>query len=165
MCFMCDGGTYEQYQQLVADHIERFGWHIAGVEPEGMRPAWAYTIGMLERYEHPELIITGLCCFDCGQSVLNAVGRVVADGGRLAPGDEVVVRDRVVRIGSVHPRQWETDLFNFWWRRHEMLTMPPSPAAVQVIIADAHGRWQDDRANRRWRHERLDAAPHVGRRR
>src|SRR6056297_3028495 len=91
MCFMCDGGTYQQYQQLVADHIERFGWHVAGVEPEGMRPGWAYTIGMLERYDHPELIVTGLCCFDCGHSVLNAAGRVVADGGRLEPGDEVVL--------------------------------------------------------------------------
>ena len=39
--------------------IERHGWHVVIVPPEGDSPGWAHTIGLFARYQHSELLVFG----------------------------------------------------------------------------------------------------------
>lgn len=166
MCIICAGGTHADYYDEIAAHIRDHGWHVTGVEAAALRPGWAYTIGLLERYDHPELILTGMCCWPCAHATLNGIGAQVAEGARFTAGDEVESPDGGgrARLGAVHPRQWQTSLFNAWRAYYDAGPLAPAPAALQVVTLDRRGRWQDDPANRRWRHERLDRSPHLARR-
>ena len=43
----------------VRDHIARFGWHLVLIPPTTEAPGWVHTIGLEERFAHPELIVFG----------------------------------------------------------------------------------------------------------
>lgn len=159
MCYLCDGGTVDELLDQVAANIERVGWHVSGVS-EGPRLGWAFTIGLSERFDHPELAMTGACCFACAGAWLHELGERVAAGERFVPGSEVVVPSgAAVRFGPVHERQWQSDRFNLWKEYYARAGAAPVRAALQVILRDRDGTWQDDHANRRWRHHRLDRSP------
>ena len=150
MCFFCDGGTTDEYHRKVSDDIDDPGWHLIGVEA---RPMWGYTIGLLERFGHPELVAVDECCWDHLAAGLNVIGDRVRAGQRFLPGDDIFDVDGTckARVGAVHPDEWTTDRFAAWldyygtrpWR-------PPPPSAVQLLWVRRSGLWQDDVANRRW---------------
>lgn len=164
MCFICDGGTEDEFHDLVESCIDDPGWFVMGVYDTDGPPGWAYTIGLQERYDHPELVMTGRACFHCAGKVLNEIGR------RMAAGEKFVVDDHAwlpdgggeVRFGPVHPNHWLTDTFNAWkaFYRSRRTEAPPREA-LQLIWLNDRGYWQDDPIYRRWRHERLDRAPHL----
>ena len=98
MCFLCDGGTIEDLERLIAAHIIEPGWHVAGVEGAGRDASWAYTIGLLERFDHPELIVTGCCCGPCAMACVNSLAASVRDGARYAVGDRSSCLDGEVQV-------------------------------------------------------------------
>lgn len=104
-----------------------------------------------------------MCCFPHAGSILNELGRQVAAGARFAEAEQAWDPGGAgtVRFGIVHPGQWRTERFNTWRRYDAGRPWSPTPAALQVITCNRHDRWQDDLANRRWRYDRLDRAPHV----
>jgi hypothetical protein len=163
MCFICDGGTPAEFHDLIDRHIRESGWHLMAVDPGGGRGLWVYTIGLLERYAHPELVVTDACCHPCAASALNDLGAQVRDGVTFRVGDQATSRETTAqaRFGAVHPRQWQTDRFNQWREYYRGRPDSPEPMALQVITQGRSGRWQDDPTNRRWRHHRLDRAPHL----
>lgn len=164
MCFFCDGGTPDEYARIVASDIDTYGRHVVAVESSDLRPGWLYTIGLSERFGHPELVVTAPCCIPCAHATLGGIANQVARGARYSVGDEAVSDDGPgrARFGAVHPRQWKTNLFAAWLEYYEDKPWAPTPrAALQVITQDRRGRWQDDVARRRWRFERLDRAPHL----
>lgn len=108
----------------------------------------------------PELAITGVRCFPCARGWLHEVGARVAAGERVVAGNEVVLpRGQPVRFGPVHERQWQGDRFNLWKDFYARAGLVPARDAIQVIVRDRQGRWQDDHRNRSWRRQRLDRSP------
>jgi hypothetical protein len=163
MCFICDGGTHEELQDRIGCSIERKGWYVAGVEKPGGRLDWAYTIGLSERFDHPELVVTGRACWDCAVDMLDKAARQVAAGRRLDVGDSLALFPGAARAGAVHPEQWAGDRFAQWWRYYGGVGAPPEARALQLIWLDDDGTWQDDaRRPRRWSRERLDQTPGTG---
>jgi hypothetical protein len=113
MCMMCDGFSLEDALAMDAAAIAEYGFVVIGVDGERSAGHWAYTVGLVNHAAHPELVIAGPA-FDIGGALLSALGRRVIDGHRLRPGDTVDLPDGVLRVGAVHPVQYELDTFNMW---------------------------------------------------
>lgn len=161
MCFICDGGTEEEFQELVGFEIQLNGFHLQAVAGDRRRNPWAYTVGLLERFEHPELIVNGRGCLDCLSRTLSELGQRVALGEHFVMGDEATTaRDVELRFGAVHRGQWSTDRFNVWHSHYAARPWPaPEPRALQVLWRNDVGEWQDDPRSPWWRRDRLDRPP------
>jgi Domain of unknown function (DUF4262) len=66
--------------------IRNHGWAVIRVEPQGEEPGYAYTIGLMQTYEHPEVIVFGLP-LETMHDILNEIGTQVGAERRFAPGE------------------------------------------------------------------------------
>lgn len=148
--FAEEGPEERAVREKVAADIARVGWHVALVPPDETTPGWAHTIGLLERFGHPELVVFGSDPQVLGP-LLNALGARVREGARLEPETEVegVVRGLALAVRAVAPRWVQPFLGNAAWHCRR-----PELPALQVFWPDARGRfpwepgcdpaWRDD---------------------
>jgi hypothetical protein len=47
-------------EEVILEHIKEYGWHAALVPESDDQPRFAYSIGLFQRYQQPELILFGL---------------------------------------------------------------------------------------------------------
>ena len=47
-------------KQAILDNIEKYGCHLTLIEADNYLPAFVYSIGLFEKFGHPELICFGL---------------------------------------------------------------------------------------------------------
>jgi len=135
MCSICDGTTYEEALEDLHECIDRYGWAVQGVEA---RRAWAYTIGLAERFDHPELVLAGVP-WQASLPVLNALGTMVATGEVLEPGRvPVLVGEVELAVGAVHPVHLANGLIGMWDAHYE--AYPPSPRRSVVQVLPLPGR-------------------------
>lgn len=158
MCFICDGGTHDEYDAIVAANIEKSGWHLTGVEASGHNPGWVYSIGLIESFGHPELIVMGDCCMQCAAAQINDLGRLIKAGTHCTVDSAVCAGHPggPARFGPVHGAHWK-DRLGTWLNYYAPLGLPFQPSALQVINRNLSGMWQDDAKS--WRHLRLDRPP------
>ena len=136
MCQMCDGMSLDEVLHDLHHLVERFGWAVVGVEAP--RP-WAYTIGLADRYGHPELVLVGVDT-SLATNVLNALGTMVATGEELRPGGkDVVVGEMELSFGAVHPVHLAAGLVGRWEAFYEWRP-GPSPALEVVQVLPLPGR-------------------------
>lgn len=138
MCWVCDhpestkAARLAYVQGLLAEHP----WVVVGVDRDGRRPPYSYTVGLTE-LDRPELLITGLSK-ERAVNVLIAAVEQVLDTGTPAvgaairlpgkrPGEVVGVAEPGVHLAVA------ADLFG------ERLT------ALQLVYADVRGRWPWDK--------------------
>jgi hypothetical protein len=117
---MCEGFSLDDTLALEAAEIAKYGFIVVGVRPPPRSPharEWAYTIGLLDLADHPELITVGPS-LDVTGPLLNSLGRAAAEGERLHVGDTIRLGSDVARVGGVHPVQYRLDTFNMW-HNHE----------------------------------------------
>jgi hypothetical protein len=126
----------------VRGDIARHGWHVALVPPEAGTPGWALTIGLLERFDHPELVVFGPDLSVLGP-LLNHLGGRVRDGERLGDGElrHQVLATHPVVFRAVAPKWIDVFLGNAAWhyRRRDF-------PALQVFWPDPAGRFPWDPA-------------------
>jgi hypothetical protein len=60
MCMMCDGATRDEALRSLHQKIDRRGFTVMSVGSSYDHRGWAYTIGLVDRLGHPELVIAGL---------------------------------------------------------------------------------------------------------
>lgn len=138
MCWVCDHPESTKAARLayVRGLLEEHPWVVVGVDRDGCRPPYSYTVGLTE-FDLPELVITGLAK-DHAANVLMAVAERVLDAEVPAAGTRTRLPGRrpgeVVRVAepSVH-LDVAAGLFG------ERLT------AVQLVYADVRGRWPWDK--------------------
>jgi len=65
--------------------IDRHGWWVGLVHSDGDAPAFAYTIGLYEKYGHPEIILFGLAP-ESMHTILNHCGAMIRSGKRFPVG-------------------------------------------------------------------------------
>jgi len=134
MCNICDGMSHEESNLWTMQAIERYGWSVVGVEA-GRGIGWAYTIGLLEGFDHPELVVVGLD-WPASGNLLNRLGDQVAAGRLLYPG---LGEDPAegIELGAVAPSQWtERSTFAGWVGYYEWRGgAPADPFAVQVFVS------------------------------
>lgn len=138
MCWVCDHPESTKAARLayVRGLLEEHPWVVVGVERDGYRPPYSYTVG-LTAVGLPELVITGLSK-DRAANVLIAATEQILDAETPAPGTRIRLPGRrpgeVVRVAEpgVH-LDVAADLFG------ERLT------ALQLVYADVRGRWPWDK--------------------
>lgn len=129
MCAICDGWTYEEFLDDLHERVQRFGWALHGVEA---RRPWTYTIGLTERFDHPELVLAGVDNSLAGNT-LNALGRMIAMGEQLRPGRaHVTVAETELAFGSVHAVHISAGLVGMW-RRYYVEHRPGAPPPLEVV--------------------------------
>jgi hypothetical protein len=47
-------------EQRVIDDIDAYGWHVICIPADQVGPGFAYSIGLMKTFDHPEVIIFGL---------------------------------------------------------------------------------------------------------
>lgn len=138
MCWVCDHPESTKAARLayVRGLLEEHPWVVVGVDRDGYRPPYSYTVGLTE-FDLPELVITGLAK-DHAANVLMAVAEQVLDAEVPTVGTRTRLPGRrpgeVVRVAepSVH-LDVAAGLFG------ERLT------ALQLVYADVRGRWPWDK--------------------
>ena len=120
MCRMCEGLSQEDVFAEESAIIEKHGYLVTGVGA-GEPTHWAYTVGLLDRADHPELIVAGPP-FEIAGATINHVGRQILEGTRFDVGDTVVVPEgelfeceTTLRVGAVDPIQYRLGTFNVWF--------------------------------------------------
>jgi hypothetical protein len=132
MCWQCDhpDKTIHDYLDVLRSIIRTRGWAVQHVESERM--PFSYTVGM-HRRGLPEFLVTGLPPPRAGW-LLNAVVKRALTGTALTPGRQVrLPAGALVEVVDVeHPDAHLAMAFNI---------EGPDVHAVQLVWADAHGRW------------------------
>jgi hypothetical protein len=135
MCLRCDNPawTEEDYLDHMAGLMNRYGWAVVGVEPEGTTPPLAYTAG-LTIMAKPELVVTGLP-LELTTPFLNSVAHDLAyHDVTWAPGD-VVELDRTLKVEIVEMPHPDAHL------NVAIALCGPDVRAWQVVVPDDRGRY------------------------
>ena len=72
-------------KKLISD-IKEYGWHIVKIMEEGEYPRFAYSVGLYESFEHPEIIIIGLK-FELLHLLINNIGEDIRGGKKYESGE------------------------------------------------------------------------------
>lgn len=137
MCWVCDHPEATRSARLayVRGMLAEHPWVVIGVDRDGLRPPYSYTVGLTE-LDRPELLITGLPKGRAAE-VLIAVAEEVLGAGTPAAGARLELPGRrpgeIVRVTEpgVH-LDVAAELFG------ERLT------AIQLVYADQRRRWPWD---------------------
>jgi len=70
----------------IRDDIIRSGFSIVSVFASNNTPSYAYTIGLHETYNHPEIIVLGLPAQSSHRAITNAVESILDGGKKISTG-------------------------------------------------------------------------------
>lgn len=104
----------------VRSDVETFGWHVAKIQGDEKAPPWAFTIGLEERFEHPEILIFGME-LDLLHKLLDHIGEMVKRG-RIFGHDERavgVLDDHAPLFRAVLPKWYGPFVGNAGWYYQE----------------------------------------------
>ncbi|MPZ68671.1 MAG: DUF4262 domain-containing protein [Actinobacteria bacterium] len=135
MCDLCDGASLDEARFKFLWMIERFGWALQYVEgPTSVEDSWCYSIGLAEKFSHPELIVSGVGMGEAA-GVLNALGDMVRWGTRLEAGDaKRLPSGEYAYLSPVHPVHFDRGVFATWVDLYEAMGKDPERAALEVIL-------------------------------
>jgi len=135
MCIMCDeGATLDEVRFNIHGIIDSYGWFIQYVEAFPTSRAWAYTIGLMAGWAHPELVVTGVTP-QAAARVLNSLGEMIRFGRSFAPDDcQYVPSTGQVHFSDVHPAHYDRGVLATWVDYYECLGSKPAAVALEVVL-------------------------------
>ena len=113
MCDLCDGADYDDVYSKMHKLISTHGFTVMRVGRHDSAPGLAYTIGLVDSFDHPELVVAGLP-LDEAAGVLSALGSCVAGGDRLDSPGRHGLNGTPIAVVPVHTRQLDSGLMNCW---------------------------------------------------
>ena len=75
----------DRTDHTIHEHIEKFGWHVALIPEDEVGPAFAFSVGLVKSFNHPEILIVGLNV-QLMHQMINGIGDEVKAGKRFSPG-------------------------------------------------------------------------------
>ncbi len=131
-------------RNIVRD-IKEYGWHVVRVIGEEASPAFAYSVGLYQRFGHPEALIFGLD-LDVMHEIINVVGDTVSEGISFISGQST---DTVLHDLSVVFRSVDRSYFDSYLGRALVFYSNDSFPVQQVFWPDPSGKfpWQDGYAS------------------
>lgn len=66
--------------------MEEFGWNAVLISEDEEGPAFGYSVGLFQRFEHPEVVMFGLP-LEALNDIINVIGEEVEQGRRFSDGD------------------------------------------------------------------------------
>jgi len=134
MCWMCrhPNAKPADYLNHLRDLIAEYGWTVQGVERDGIRPPWAYTVGLTE-YGRPELLATGLSISKAFE-LLNDVAAHVVHAEPPAPGEQIELIDgpTIEIVAVAEPTAHLVNAAEIYGT---------GIRALQIVHADDRGHW------------------------
>lgn len=123
-------------RKLLAD-VQGHGWHVLGIKADDGGPNFAYSIGLYQTFNHPELIVFGLD-FGIMHSMINNVGELVRAGQRFGDFDDSgdVLQNYKVMFRVVEQRHYQEHFGYALWFYHPY----PFPA-LQCVWPDSQHRY------------------------
>lgn len=74
----------DKHDEKVFADIQQYGWHVVQILEDEVRPAFAFSIGLFQTFQHPEIIIFGLP-LEMARQVLNNIGQEIEQGKQYWP--------------------------------------------------------------------------------
>jgi len=98
----------DDFDRELLANVKEYGWHVMGVKEDEQGPAFAYSIGMYQTLDRPEVIIFGLA-FDVMHPLINGIGQQIRAGNRFDDLDEAedIVEGYNVMFRSVLLRHYQ----------------------------------------------------------
>jgi len=152
MCIECDGYSHEAAMQALDLQIRIHGWVVVQVSDDDN--AFSYTIGLVENFHHPELIVADVDR-RYQHELINELAKGIATNGRPAL-DRPSTRG--VSCVGVHPNHLRGDYFGMWASRYGELPQPGQ--VLQVLLPDRF--FCECHASVVLRLDRPDSTPPVG---
>ena len=152
MCLQCDGYSFEQSMLSLDLTIRTYGWQLHQITDDN---PWSYTIGLLESYDHPELMITGLE-FGMQNTVIR---RIVGSIEKTGSVDHSLLADAGIELVEVHPNHLAGDWFGTWSNFYQR---QPSPGSFLQIVPPSE--WFCDCHQHSMPHFELPGPIHFGNR-
>jgi len=133
MCDICDGATPAEALASFQQRISEYGWAMQSVVPNDGAFPWTYTVGLIKRFNHPELIIVGLPDRVAAHVLHGMVGEIDARGVDYRSHESVDLRCGChFHINRVHPNRLGEDWFNTWLNVYADDDDPPAFEALQL---------------------------------
>lgn len=128
---MCEGASQQELLGEAELHIIHHGWFLQGVLPPPDRPqgGWVYTVGLLENFGHPELVVTDIG-YERGADFLNMLGELIRDGEDLR---DLEGMHGLAATRDVHRWHFENDLVNTYIEMYGEI--PLTGEYLQVICS------------------------------
>jgi hypothetical protein len=104
--------------------IRTYGWQLTQVTDA---TPWSYTIGLIESYDHPELMVAGLE-LDTQSMVIRKIVDSIASTGNV---DHAFLEREGVTLVEVHPNHLADDWFGTWSNFYGHV--PPDGSFLQIV--------------------------------
>lgn len=129
-----------EHERDVLQRLETTGWFVNKIAEDDQGPGFAYSFGLYERFQQPEIIIFGLPP-DIMHRLIDDIGKLMGAGKRYNDGDETrdLLEDYACVLRRVNPLRYrETLTWTAWF--YESCTFP----ALQLFWPDKAGRFPWD---------------------
>jgi hypothetical protein len=136
MCFICEGGTNEQYNQHLHEQIVSRGFALAPVGSGWSHRGFVYTIGLVDSRNHPELVVIN---FELGRAVtvLEMLASSVVEGTRFEAGGTSVQLGAEIGFRQVRARHLRRGLMAGWSSYYrDVGRFDLEASALQVVLPD-----------------------------
>ncbi|MFM2077071.1 MAG: hypothetical protein RJA49_961, partial [Actinomycetota bacterium] len=128
MCLECDGYSHEAAMQDLDLRIRVNGWTL--IQVEDGHTSFCYTVGLVENYDHPELVMMDLAV-ELQPRYIAPLVHGITTRGRLP---NQLLRAMGAQCLEVHDDHLRGDLFGRWFSRYGRCPQPGE--VLQVLLPD-----------------------------
>lgn len=148
MCTLRSMGAFQVVENFKSD-IAEIGYSVAAITGDRTGCDWAYSVGLMPTYGHPELVIVGVDAPLAG-AIIEAMADKVAGGVDLRDCAEVQIGPMTLRFAEVDDLFCsQGDWFNLG--REVMAQMGQRwPETLQIVWADADGVYPERSDDPAW---------------
>lgn len=124
----------------IAASVQRHGWHCINVAASSESAEFAYTIGLMTTWKHPEIIVFGLEAAS-SYAILEHAVEAIRSGESFRTGSVQTVKlgGFPVAFRGVHPSQIQIYL-GYAMGHHRLLRVQGPLEALQLLWPDPTGR-------------------------
>jgi hypothetical protein len=139
----------EEARAIILEHIEKYGCHLILIEANNYLPAFVYSIGLYQRFGHPEIICFGLDT-DVMAGLINYAADKIKEGEVFTAGQEYVdfLEGSAIRFVDVDRRYYPNYVGYAGWFYNMTFDFP----VLQLVWPDKALNFPWEAAfNRNWK--------------
>jgi len=136
-------------KERILNDIKEYDCHLALLESDGYSPAFVYTIGLYEKFQHPEIIIFGLKTDVMGH-LLNELKNEIKKGGIYKPNQKYsgLLDGYEIQFLEVNEESYADYLGYAGWYYKNTFDFP----VLQMIWPDKQRKWPwESGFNKNWK--------------
>ena len=156
MCVMCEGGSRQQARQNLYAQICALGFALLPVGRTWSNKGWAYTIGLIDKCDHQELVIAGVRLGEA-VTVPDHLANAVLDGIHFDTCDAAVAFNADIGFVEVQALHIRRGLMDGWTDYHAAPARPDLDLRALQVVLPAGSRCYEHQGTQ----PRLDGNRHV----